>query len=267
MRNVPVCPLATRPTYRCRKRLVCMKTTFPILFLLIVTAGFAAVPTTKPVSDDVLLSAIATVETGNNPYRLGRYGERTRLQIMPETWREYSRLPHSAAASNRAETDRVARAYLKVIRERLKERGLPQTPYYIAACWNAGPSWRHLSSGTVAYAHRVENVVEERLAERAAQAEEASAEAVVAKAAPVPQPLNIRITPAKEESLVAQSQPLPAAEPSILSAPPAPQPGATAQLVASDKPVPVIDLNAPAPQPRATLLALQIGAGAFFHVD
>lgn len=142
-----------------------MKTLFHILFPLFVSIGLAAngisAPVSAPVSDDVLLAAIATVETGNNPSRLGHCGERSQLQILPETWREFSRMPHSRAATNRAETERVARAYLSVIRHRLRTRGLPETPFYIAAGWNAGPGWRHLSSGTISYAERVANIVED----------------------------------------------------------------------------------------------------------
>lgn len=136
---------------------------FPLLplFLLSLSSAIAAdgvfVPTRPPVSDDELLSAIAQVETGNNPRKVGRYGERTRLQILPETWRRFSRRPQSV--HDRAETDRVARAYLGFIRHRLEVRGLPQTPFYIAASWNAGPGWRHLSRGTISYAERVTNLV------------------------------------------------------------------------------------------------------------
>lgn len=139
-----------------------MKSPLPILFVLSVSVGFAAVefplPQAKPVSDEAMLAAIAEVETGNNPARLGSRGERTRLQILPATWRQFSQLPHSAA--NRAETDRVARAYLSHIRTRLKARGLPETPFFIAAGWNAGPGWKRLSRGTISYAERVANLAE-----------------------------------------------------------------------------------------------------------
>jgi hypothetical protein len=156
-----VCPLAADPESGCLHGFVRMKPLLPILFLLSVSVAFAAsgisVSVPAPASDEVLLSAIAEVETGNNPSQLGRDGERTRLQILPETWRRFSRMPHSAA--NRAETDRVARAYLAVIRRRIHERGLPETAFFIAAGWNAGADWRHLTTGTVSYAERVANIV------------------------------------------------------------------------------------------------------------
>jgi len=141
-----------------------MKSLRFILFSALISTGFAAgsisVPLPKPASDEILLAAIAEVETGNNSAVLGHYGERTRLQILPDTWRRFSHLPFSASAANRAETDRVARAYLASIRERLRSRGLPETPFFIAAGWNAGPGWKTLSSGTVSYAERVANLVE-----------------------------------------------------------------------------------------------------------
>ncbi len=142
-----------------------MKAPHVILFLLFISTRFAlgavfVPPAPATVSDDVMLSAIADVETGNNAAKRGHRGERSQLQILPETWREYSRLPHSAAATNPEETDRVARAYLNVIRKRLRSRGLPETPFFIAAGWNAGPGWKRLHQSTIAYAERVTNIVE-----------------------------------------------------------------------------------------------------------
>jgi hypothetical protein len=139
--------------------------TFCLLFAASqVLADVAFVAPSTGVSDETLLSAIAEVETGNNPAKRGRFGERSQLQIRPETWREFSRLPHAASVTNPMETDRVARAYLDVIRKRLRARGLPETPFFIAASWNAGPGWRRLGRGTVAYAEHVANLVDEELA-------------------------------------------------------------------------------------------------------
>ncbi len=140
-----------------------MKSLLVFVSLLFVSTGFSAgvisITPATPVSDDVLLSAIAEVETGNNSAVVGNSGERTRLQIAPETWVRFSHVPHSAAASHPQETDRVARAYLASIRSRLKSRGLPITPFFIAAAWNAGPGWSSLPSSTIAYADRVANLV------------------------------------------------------------------------------------------------------------
>lgn len=117
-------------------------------------------PAPTAVSDDAMLSAIAEVETGNNAAKRGHHGERTQLQIMPTTWREFSRLPHSASATHPQETERVAKAYLAVIRKNLRARGLPETPFFIAAGWNAGAGWKRLHPSTVSYAERVANLVQ-----------------------------------------------------------------------------------------------------------
>jgi hypothetical protein len=140
-----------------------MKASLSLLSLLLVSSAFASVefsiPAPTPASDDALLAAIAEVETNNDRRKVGTHGERTQLQIAPATWVRCSRLPHSAAASHPQETDRVARAYLASIRSRLKSRGLPETPFFIAAAWNVGPGWKVLPSSTVSYAERVANLV------------------------------------------------------------------------------------------------------------
>lgn len=143
-----------------------MKAFLLLLSLLLVSRGFAAnevafsIPSPTPASDQMLLAAIAEVETSNNSAKVGTHGERTRLQIAPTTWARFSRLPHSAAASHPEETDRVARVYLAYIRTRLKSRGVPETPFFIAAAWNVGPGWKTLPSSTVSYAERVANLVQ-----------------------------------------------------------------------------------------------------------
>jgi hypothetical protein len=216
-----------------------MKALLSILFLLSATAAFAAsgitLPVQKVISDDVLLSAIATVETGNNPARLGHSGERTQLQIMPGTWRKFSRIPHSQAAANPVETDRVARAYLAQIRARLQSRGLPETPFFIAAAWNAGPGWKTLTSGTISYAERVANIV------GATPVNETTA--VVAAVAKTLEP-----TPTVAPALVVATSPV-VAEPIVANLVPA-------------KPIPFISLGEPQAQPTG---AMMIFANAGIH--
>jgi hypothetical protein len=45
------------------------------------------------------LDALAMVETGCNDHATGRAGEVSRYQITPSVWRQYSRLPLSAATN------------------------------------------------------------------------------------------------------------------------------------------------------------------------
>jgi len=140
-----------------------MKTLALIITLAVLPASFGSIefkiPKSPRVSDEVVLHFIAMKETGNNPRARGSRGERTQFQIMPATWRRYSRLPPSSAASNPAESERVARAYLADIRTNLRKRGLPETAYFIAASWNAGLNWTRTSARVREYAECVENLV------------------------------------------------------------------------------------------------------------
>jgi len=140
-----------------------MKTLTLLLALSFSPAAFAAiqfkVDKPQPVSDEVVLHFIAIKESGNNPQARGSHGERSQFQFMANTWRRYSRLPHSAAATNLEESDRVAHAYLADIRANLRKRGLPETAYFIAASWHAGINWKRTSAGVRDYAQSVENLV------------------------------------------------------------------------------------------------------------
>jgi len=140
-----------------------MKTLALIFVISFSPATFAAIefkiPTPAAVSDDTVLHFIALKETGNNPHARGIRGERSEFQFMPNTWRQYSRLPHASAATNPAESERVAHAYLADIRANLRKRGLPETAYYIAASWHAGINWSYTNAGLREYAQSVENLV------------------------------------------------------------------------------------------------------------
>lgn len=98
-----------------------------------------------------LLTAIAEKETGNRALR-GRAGERTIYQILPATWRRFSRVPIDRATP--AEARRVALAYLHEIRKNLYE----ETPYNYALHWNAGSSATRFSRQTRDYAQCVANL-------------------------------------------------------------------------------------------------------------
>jgi Transglycosylase SLT domain len=130
------------------------------------SAGFCSEPAVQfavkmpGATDNEMIAAIAMKETGNNPLARGPSGERTSVQFMRRTWMQYSRLPHSMAALHPDEVDRVARAYLADIRRMLRERELPESPYFIAASWNAGINWTHISRRAQDYAECVESLVD-----------------------------------------------------------------------------------------------------------
>lgn len=103
---------------------------------------------------DVILDAIAKVETGLNPDAVGRRGERSRFQIMPATWIRFSQTEQHTASL--AETRRVARRVLAEIEKVHRRRGLRIDAYGLALGWNAGPWARRYSGATLDYAERVE---------------------------------------------------------------------------------------------------------------
>ena len=135
----------------------------PTLAVALLLAGsafgfeFKVQPPPNP-SEDEVLRAIAIKETGDVPTKVGRLGERSAWQIRPDVWHKFSHLPHKAASTNADEAVRVARAYLALIRQRLRARHLPETAFFIAACWNAGPYWRSIPVAAYDYAQCVENL-------------------------------------------------------------------------------------------------------------
>lgn len=102
-----------------------------------------------------LLRAIAEKETGNKPKR-GAAGELTPLQILPATWRRFSRVPMASATPR--EVDRVGRAILSEIQQSLRRQKLPETPLAYALRWNAGANAYRFSSNTRGYALFVSNL-------------------------------------------------------------------------------------------------------------
>ena len=101
-----------------------------------------------------MLAAIAIVE--NSPNTIGLRGERSIYQILPSTWREYSRIPiHEATAEQQHE---VALAVLRGFHRRLERRGIVPDVYRLALAWNGGPNAKRYKPSTLNYALRVLNV-------------------------------------------------------------------------------------------------------------
>jgi soluble lytic murein transglycosylase-like protein len=109
---------------------------------------------------DAFLRAIAEVETGNNPRKVGRSGERGLYQFRQNTWRQHTRRPFYDAHSPAVAHD-VATRHYEWILQSLQRNGQRPTPYMIAAAWNSGVS--RVSSGRIPastrdYAQRVVNL-------------------------------------------------------------------------------------------------------------
>ena len=109
----------------------------PLLLLLSLLPPCSAAAAT----DDQVAEGIRQAEA-SGWWQVGRAGDRGEWQIRRGTWRQFSSQPFSWASSvlpeRRAEARRVALAYVRWIRARLPELGLPDTPHCVALVWNAG---------------------------------------------------------------------------------------------------------------------------------
>jgi len=88
--------------------------------------------------DEILLDAIAQVESANNPLAIGAAGERTEYQFMAATWSQYTRVPFIFAGRDRLLSRQVAREHLAWLRRELVARGFGDSPEVLAAGWRFG---------------------------------------------------------------------------------------------------------------------------------
>lgn len=118
-----------------------------IPILAMTAIHFAAPAWPKPTPDALFLRAIREVESGDNPRKIGKLGERGTYQFRKSTWQMMkTRLPFRLA-SNRSASDIVASAYLNYLRERTRERcGKCNVTYWgLALDWNAGPARKYVN--------------------------------------------------------------------------------------------------------------------------
>lgn len=98
--------------------------------------------------EDSLVEAVIQVESGGNPRKVGRAGERGLMQIKKDTWREVTRRLYGKPVSfDRAfepELNRiVGRAYLDQLRDfvgRNRAEWKADELSLVLACYNAGPT-------------------------------------------------------------------------------------------------------------------------------
>lgn len=124
-------------------------------------------PITAPTQAIDLVRMVAAIETVENTRndRIGRHGERSRLQITLAVWRQHSTWPFEHASSNRlvcrAEVTRVALRHLDWLSDQLTKAGMKVTPYLLALAYGAGLEAtvkRTASAFKCDYAQRVLNV-------------------------------------------------------------------------------------------------------------
>lgn len=109
---------------------------------------------------DAFLRAIAEVETGNNPRKVGRLGERGQYQFRQATWRQHTSQPFRSA-HNPSVAHTVASQHYDWIIQQIERSGKRATPYMVAAAWNSGVG--RVTSGRIPaaskdYAQRVVNL-------------------------------------------------------------------------------------------------------------
>ncbi len=87
------------------------------------------------------LDILIQVESGGNPRAVSRSGAMGLCQIMPGTWREFSR--PGERWYNPRDNRAVAQRYLTWIQTTLRDWGDPQwnNPDHILACYNGGISF------------------------------------------------------------------------------------------------------------------------------
>src|SRR5262245_9547448 len=117
-----------------------------ILILLMCVAGSQAAGLSK-------LQAIAMIETGNNDFMVGKAGEVSRYQIMPQVWRRYSaaRTYHNVELSSR-----VAAQHLAALESAFLARtGREPNDFDRYVLWNAGETYYARKGFSSAQVHPV----------------------------------------------------------------------------------------------------------------
>lgn len=93
---------------------------------------------------NAMLDAIAAVESGGWPQKIGQLGERGRCQFMRSTWREYTTASFEGWASMDCPFTRdIERRHLAALTKQLVREGREITPNLLAAAWQhgAGLAW------------------------------------------------------------------------------------------------------------------------------
>lgn len=109
---------------------------------------------------DILLRAIAEVESLGNPTKVGNRGERGLYQFRPRVWRQYTRAAFRRAHDPSLSTE-IARRHYLWIRSQLKAAGVRDSAFEIALVWNAGLTsvlTGRVASSAYEYAERVNNI-------------------------------------------------------------------------------------------------------------
>ncbi len=135
------------------------------LVLLLIALGVATVSAMADSQEDAFLSATRLRESKNQDWMTGRFGERGSYQFRHSTWRLHTRASFELAY-NREVANSVAHRHYQWLVKRLKECGVPATPYNMACAWNAGAgnvARGNLSRAAREYGECVNNLTAETL--------------------------------------------------------------------------------------------------------
>ena len=85
------------------------------------------------------LHALAEVESGDDPNKVGAAGERTRWQITPEVWKQHLlNWPFAKFSGFHALARKCADMHLRWLIRSLEVDGVCITPSTLATCWRFG---------------------------------------------------------------------------------------------------------------------------------
>ena len=119
----------------------------------------------EPLDNEKLLRMIDLVEDWDGD-SLGAAGEQGPWQMLPSTWRQYSKkqMPYSETAWANPEPQRVLREHASWIRDQMEKHNAPQTAYTFALIWKSGWSRVYHHNERRAdkeYAELAQNIYEE----------------------------------------------------------------------------------------------------------
>jgi len=131
---------------------------FLVIFILFIR--MVSLAHSEELNVDVLLHCIATVESNDVSTKIGRAGERSKYQMMPQTWDMYSKTDfvHLSEEMYQVEVEMVARKHINTIKKSLSSRRMEITVYNIALAWNGGPNKKIYTDRNKNYAVRVNNL-------------------------------------------------------------------------------------------------------------
>lgn len=159
--NTSLCTLP-RPRYLCFRRSFSIKC-LALLGVLYLSGGLVgeAHATNYERQRDSFLSAVALVETGNNPRAVGSKGERGLYQFTRQTWKQHTKKSHYKA-HDPSYSQVIAKKHYDWLYKNLTRKGYPASPYWIAVAWNSG--LKRTTTGRAPgmsrrYAERVTNLV------------------------------------------------------------------------------------------------------------